>query len=413
MRMRVKYSDIFFGLILTIIIIDCDFFRLFKIGDDIYKAVNLLIVGVILFICIIHKNIFIVSKKCGKFIYFYIGLISSYMIFEYIYTMHIYEGLQTFYEFAKYNKHYVFIFLIIPLTYIFMVKNEFIDVMNGVLIVVTITLGLILLHAIMYNWQEVELLNISIYAKRLTRNDRMRMWDLSSLEGLAIIYATYRFLCDKKKKILYFVSAFICLMALVYVEQTRMMLIAVAVSLVSMIVIKPSRTSGEILMKVVLISLIGIIAGFIILPKLFTSFNGGYSISYRLIEMQFAVNILRTHGIFGMGTISYNIQKYLYYYGIYSSISLNDIGIVGDVAQAGIWSIGLFIVPMLRMAWILLNGKKDDVQIFLWAIYVYLLVTSVTLFVLNSKRILMWPFCLALFEFYHKQSIQEKKIINT
>ncbi|MDE6844538.1 MAG: hypothetical protein K2J99_02050 [Lachnospiraceae bacterium] len=273
------------------------------------------------------------------------------------------------------------------------------------MLLATITLSLMLLHALFYQWYQIEFLNISVYAKKLMRNDRFRMWDLFSLEGLAIIYGMYRVLFVNRKKMRYVIQTVICVAALVYVEQTRMMLIALTVSILVMVVMKPCKTANGILAKGVLIATAGIVSTTLVVPKLIASLNRGdsVSISNRLIEIQFVYNVLHNQGILGLGLISQRLQSNLYYHGIYSHVSLDDIGLIGYMAQVGIWSVALFIVPMVRMLWILLNVHKNEFTIFLWSLYIYLAITSSTLFVLNSQRILMWPFCLALFEFCYKK----------
>lgn len=404
-QMKLKYSNILFSLMILIIICECNGFRLLKLDDNVYKALYLMTIIGMLFICFIHIDILKICKVSGKFIYYYSAVVFSFLIFEYIYTTRLYGSLQTAYEFANYNKCYAFVFLAIPLLYILIIHDNFEDLMSIVMLLATITLGLMLLHALFYQWYQIEFLNISIYAKKLMRNNRFRMWDLSSLEGLAIIYGAYRIFFVKRKKIRYAIQTIICIASLVYVEQTRMMLIALAASVLVMIIMKPCKTANGILAKGMLIAIVGIVSVAWVIPKLITSLNRGdsVSISNRLIELQFVYNILHNQGILGLGIISYNLQSSLYNHGIYSRVFLDDIGLIGYTARAGIWSVVLFIVPMIRMLWVLLNAYKNEFSIFLWSIYIYLLITSSTLFVLDSRRILMWPFCLAMFEFCNKK----------
>lgn len=397
--MKIKYSNILFSLMILIIVCECNGFRLLKLDDNVYKAVYLIIITGMLFICFMHIDILKICKVFGGFLCYYSSLLILFLLFEYKYITNQYGNLQTAYEYVNYNKCYAFVFLAIPLFYILIVQDNFEDLMSTVMLLVTIALGLMLLHALFYQWYQIEFLNISIYAKKLMRNDRFRMWDLSSLEGLAIIYGMYRIFFVKRKKTRYLIQTIICVAALVYVEQTRMMFIALAASIFIMIIMKPCKTANGILAKCALIVMVGVVSVAWVIPKLISSFNGGGSISYRLIELQFVFNMLHNRGILGMGIISSRLQSYLYYHGVYSSVSLDDIGLIGYMAQTGVWSIVLFIVPMVRMLWILFNLKKDEVYIFLWSIFIYLVITSSTLFVLDSQRILMWPFCLALFEF--------------
>lgn len=403
MKITLRYSHIFFWIIFIIVVCDNNGFRLFRIEDNDYKAVSLIMVGIALIICIAQKGILNFDKNSKKFVVLYLGVIVCFLIFEYFYIKHMYGGQQTFYEFANRNKHYVFILLTIPLIYIFIIEDSEKKVMDSVLALVTITLGLMLLYAFFYNWREIELFDISMYSKTSMRNDRMRMWDLSSLEGLAVIYGTYKILENHKKRVLYLFQVIVCIATLIYVEQTKMMLIAIAISIGFMLLIKPYKTVNGILAKYVALILAGIAACSFVLPRLMSSLSKGASVSYRLIEIQFVRGILHNYKLFGMGMITPRLQKKLFYYGIYSYISLDDIGVIGYTAQAGIWIIGVYFLPMLRMAWILFYGHKNDLRIFLWTVYIYLLVTSATLLVLDSQRILMLPFCLALFEFYHKK----------
>ena len=152
--------------------------------------------------------------------------------------------------------------------------------------------------------------------------------------------------------------------------------------------------------------LLGIIGGFYVIPKLFESFainsvNGASTLD-RLRELRVAFYILRNKGILGLGMINKNVQRHLF-----SNVTLEDIGLIGHMVQTGIWSVPLFIFPMFRMALILVHGIKEKFRIFLSTVYIYLLITSISLFILDSPRILMWPFCLALFEFYNKKCFEE------
>lgn len=412
MRMKLKYSNIFFTLTILIIICECNGFRLLELDDNIYKAMYLTAAIGMIFICFIRINKMRTRKGSQRFIYSYSIIVFLFLIFEYIYTVRLYGGLQTAYEYANYNKCYVFVFLLIPLLYIMTIDDNFENILNSVMLLTTITLGLMLVHALLYQWYQIEFLHIGIYAKKMIRNDRFRMWDLSSLEGLAIIYGMYRILFVKQKKIRYMIQTIICFAVLVYVEQTRMMLIALVASIMVMIMMKPCKTANGILAKGAFIAIVGVVSATLMIPRLIISFSGEDSISItnRLIELEFVYRILRERGIFGLGIISHDWQHYLYYHGIYSSVHLDDIGLIGYIAQTGIWSVALFIIPMIRMLKILLNTHKNEFSVFLWSIYIYLVITSSTLFVLNSQRILMWPFCLALFEFYNMKYGKRKVV---
>lgn len=407
--MKLKYSNVFFSLIILIIICECNGFRLLELDDNVYKSVYLVATIGMLLICFIHIDILNICRTSGGFLFYYCVVVVLFLIFEYGYTRHLYGSIQTAYEYGNYNKYYIFIFLAIPLFYILVIGDNFENLLNSVMLLATIALSLMLLHALFYQWYQIEFLNISVYAKKMMRNDRFRMWDLFSLEGLAIIYGTYRILFVNRKKMRYIIQTVICVVALVYVEQTRMMLIALAGSILVMIIMKPCKSAKGILSKGVFIVTVGIVSATTVIPKLVASLSRGdsVSISNRLIELRFVYNVLHNHGVLGLGLISHNLQSNLYYHGVYSHVFLDDIGLIGYMAQVGIWSVLLFVVPMVRMLWILLNAYKNKFTIFLWSLYVYLAITSSTLFVLNSQRILAWPFCLALFEFCNKKNIKK------
>ena len=72
---------------------------------------------------------------------------------------------------------------------------------------------------------------------------------------------------------------------------------------------------------------------------------------------------------------------------------------LGYTVLVGPWIFLIYIVPMLRMLVLLMRCPDREFKIFLTAIYVYLVITSATLFILDKYRFLMWPFCLALFEY--------------
>ena len=81
----------------------------------------------------------------------------------------------------------------------------------------------------------------------------------------------------------------------------------------------------------------------------------------------------------------------------------------------GIWGlliIPIFIVPMIRMIYVIVKLKKQklyDVAKWYGIVFIYIIATSGTLMVLDSYRIMLFSIIIALIEFENFK-IRENKI---
>lgn len=278
-------------------------------------------------------------------------------------------------------------------------------------IIVSITLGVILIFAIIYNFRNIQLFGIESYYLLIRRNNRLRLWDLSSMEGFAALWSFYNILYSNKNRIKHFIFLLIIFISLFYVEQTRMMQIAIILSMIVMYIMKDARHKKQLVLRIVLsivMFLLFIFTGWWQELSMLFSVNGryGFSTTVRFDEIDYTLSLIRENPIFGTGLVTAETSEHVDFYEGHGLFNYTDIGIIGLVAQIGIASIFVYILPMIRFLYILIKTRKfknEEPYSYLLGIYIYLVITSISLIITNNKRIFAWPFCLAFYEYWYAQ----------
>ncbi len=401
MKLKMSYVQFIKYMIVIVIFAEGNFFRIFKLDGNICISVYTIVILVVSWFLLVNvKNVYY-NKKTEKMFWLYFFAIMLFMIFEFVYTYLKFDE-QSISSFAKNAKSYIFILMILPIMYLMKSEDDYKKIMDLVVWLVALNLGGLLIHSFMVNNLQIGFLHPEIYRKISVREGRLRIWDLSSLEALACIYSFYSYLYFKEKA-KYLLGFLICIISLIYVEQTRMMWISIACSVLLLLCSKKSYTRTQYIMKWG--SIIGVFgAGIIfVIPNVINYVQekmiGHATITVRLREIEFALDQLKSHP-WGLGLVNNGILGKLYYTNYTLTVfSMDDIGMLGYTVLVGPWIFLIYIVPMLRMLVLLMRCPDREFKIFLTAIYVYLVITSATLFILDKYRFLMWPFCLALFEY--------------
>jgi O-antigen ligase len=160
-----------------------------------------------------------------------------------------------------------------------------------------------------------------------------------------------------------------------------------------------------------------------IVLKLFDSFSttgdlAGSSIA-RVGAYEYYLNTFLKNPMFAIGFAGdnnyYDIvhgTSGIYYQSVYVRYYYDDVGIVGQLALLGIFVVGIYIWPLLRIIKIAIRYCKSKLFSegkLAMAIACYLVCTTPTLIVLDSNRVFAWPIVLATIEFSYTNYLKESK----
>ena len=178
------------------------------------------------------------------------------------------------------------------------------------------------------------------------------------------------------------------------------------------------NTTNKLVKKVIIMALvIGIllqndIAANFIQSLSVTGEEAGSTIG-RQYSMAYYLSMFKAHFPFGIGFPNNDKYGYILHHKVqYYTTYTDDVGIVGQLGIWGLLLIPIFIVPVVRMISIIIKLKRQNCyDSFVWftGILVYIIVTSGTLMILDSYRIMLMPMFIALAEF---ENIRYKRRIN-
>ena len=195
----------------------------------------------------------------------------------------------------------------------------------------------------------------------------------------------------------------------VFIQQVRAYIVVLFVC-VTVIILLASKTKFQQVIKPLLI--LGIVI-FLCTSSLVQDFiysfstesELGTSTEARLYAWEYFFNAFLKNPLFGFawpGDEAY----FSIAHGPLGTAWANDVGVVGLMAQLGLFAIPFYVVPLIRMVYILhkIGWKRAAREnMFLVVLLVYLIGTSITLLITDSGRSIAFPFVIALYEYYYKQ----------
>ena len=99
-------------------------------------------------------------------------------------------------------------------------------------------------------------------------------------------------------------------------------------------------------------------------------------------------------------------------HGLLGTAYTSDVGFIGLLAETGLFSLVFFVIPIIRMIYVLVKTKEmplDAMRMFLMVLIVYLLTTSATIIITDGARCLALPIIMALYEYYYAIYLEVKK----
>lgn len=250
--------------------------------------------------------------------------------------------------------------------------------------------------------EEIKLLNNSI---RIT---------LFSFGNLMIVYNFYVLYSKKaKEKINRF--SLICLIvglySMIVVQQTRMYIMVIALCFAVIILSKKENWKSQLLKIVFIVCVVW----FVLYSPLFNEFISSFSTTgdnkwstqARLYAVSYYWECFNIRPIFGNGFLSDANYSSI----IRGSLGLahySDVGLLGLVAETGLFSIFFYIIPVIIIIKNIIKLKKNDrLNSFDLAVLAYIIATSLTLILTVNKYSYTFAFIFAYFEYrvyYEKDS---------
>lgn len=413
--MKVTITRIYYVLFILCILLEIRAFNIVNASMELTMA--LLFDVVLLFVLALWDK----KINPGKWIYRYIVLVFAVIVIpQTIYAF--YQG-ETIDGYIDVIRHIIFILLAVPLIKYFCRKRSIVELLDVITLLTTITLVLVLVNSFSLNNFGTQLIPFDYFQKPSTgRWGRIRLFLITDFTGFAYIYSFARLIKKESRNILYLTSLVVCLASEIYVEQARMLYMAMIATSIFMYA---QALKGK---KIGLYIAAGFMVIFGWMGDWFDSFfsmfsvnNAGVGISslIRINEVKYAFELIKQHPVLGTGMVA----QYLFPVtqdGFYFEYNHTDIGLLGTITYIGLLGASIiFIIPYirgLRTVWQCSVKDKDSFEYyFLFGLWVYITITSLTVIITDSARIFVWPFVIAINEFLRKnwrltnKCLQEKE----
>ncbi|MGU8226603.1 O-antigen ligase family protein, partial [Clostridium perfringens] len=248
-----------------------------------------------------------------------------------------------------------------------------------------------------------EIANIGIES----RLGRIRLTYPSTLISFACVLSFSEiFNRDTKKKTLNILNLVCSLIYLIYVCQTRALIVYVIFSMLIVFIFVNRKSAKKIILMIItLVIAVNVFINLNITKEYINSFTDSKN-SISNIARSGAIDYFIDRGnenlIFGSGFINSSANSETFYIsrGSYGMFSTTDVGIFGYYSIFGIAGLVLYlylILKMLTIIWTLIKSKKIDYCVEIIGIFIFFISTSLTLIVTDSQRIILFPIILALF----------------
>lgn len=376
---------------------------------------TILTVGIIIFVflyVITHR-----TKKTysGRFLWFYIISMFCIIIFELIKgkNSYNYSAYETFYALRQ----YLWLLLAIPLYYQTSKGENFDRYLKKIVRIILISLGLRT-----FTWFCKNYLGITIfynllyeYGSSWGRGGKQRL-DATALIGVLIPALYYLYKKCKQRK--YVVALLFVAFYLVFVSQTRALILGMGVCVISMIFFEKRSSSRKLIVQLSILAALAIAANMggldSILSRMNITISDG-SIGYRQYEYAYYSSLLldgkwKT----GLGIItSLNANgKRLIFGNLDTQMYLDDLGIFECFLQFGLFSLFLYGGLIAYIIYVII--KCNQVKEYAYSSYLlgelfYIAIVSIPLNSFGIQRIFVIPVILALVCTIHNKASKIEK----
>lgn len=345
----------------------------------------------------------------------YIGFIKKYykliiltLIFHMAYASIVYP-LNSFWETYTYAADYLYVFLAIPILYLF-IHDGSIDSFFKLASIVGLLLYFTSIIDGIFYLKTGNLFFSTIYNTEWTRNGKVRMGISNYFCSPMLIYHVYNLLrghSRNRKRTAFSVIYVIFGAANIYFLGTsRMWLLALYSSIIALVIFNKNNRNNKICIFIMLMIAMTVFIFGGSAHSFISSFSvesiEGASTLVRLNAISFYMSKFRQNPFFAIGfadpshyssLTNGNLGVYFY----------DDVGLIGEFAKIGIFAVGVYIWPLIRYARISFYMVKK-ISVFpqgslILALWVYLILTSFSLLISGASMGVLWAVLIAVFEY--------------
>ncbi|WP_445506444.1 hypothetical protein [Niallia sp. 03190] len=231
--------------------------------------------------------------------------------------------------------------------------------------------------------------------------------------NLAIIIS-FALLINKKRKKTFFIpllTFFVCIFELVVVQKTRMAIVCVIVSCLIILLIRYIKNVRKLIFIIACsLILLFISSKTVIFQNYLSTINDPlyqYSADARTGAREFYLAKWEDNFFLGRGFIegSPNSSTFALLHGINGYFNRTDVGIIGYIDNFGfvgiVWLVLIFL-SILRVLYC--NRALITANLEIIGLFIYFILTSSTLIVMDPQRIIGLPIFLALIDFFNNES---------
>jgi hypothetical protein len=318
----------------------------------------------------------------------YLALVFAFLLVEFI------QGELRYGQdpFGFFSAAYYFVFALLLPVFSLLVKQFG---KRGLLIevekVVLVTSAFMLLCSALRAFLEVDITGITRMRSGLIRINAPFIVQLGPLISLYLCFV-------EKKKDWHAAGLALSVLALVFVYQSRLVILLVVLCLAVLVLSHYRSSSASFYLASVgmVIVVAALFAG--PLNSIVNSFSthGEYAGSTitRINETAYYLGLFKSNVVNGAGLIEYGSAHYSVISGSLGAYYIDDVGIIGALAAIGLWVIPLYVIPILAL--IKSVAINRSLQMLGWPILLYLIGTSFTTLIVFPYFDPAWPLVLVL-----------------
>ena len=248
------------------------------------------------------------------------------------------------------------------------------------------------------------------------RNGRVRI-TMPAICSILTIFSFYKVLNEKKRRLSNIFIFILLLGTLVWIDQTRMAILAIICGLGAAILTKKRQHADRTLAAYIVIAiLIAVAFNSGVFDSFLASFSANSkessSTSVRLQAIEYFWTFFKNNPILGMGYIRpVSSDLVSIWSGPLRKFYLNDLGAIGLLCRVGLTSIIIYWIPLIRMFVVAFRALKYRAveSSLLIGLSVYVAVTSISLVYTDQERLLWFGMIMAIFEFYNEKVIEKNE----
>ena len=417
-------------IIIVAILIDYHFFFLFPYSDFMsrllywgrYAVLSVLAFGLYFYLLTFRRRS--LSDYNGWMMRYCAAVIGVFVLFT-IYTMVIYPE-QKLFDTLIYGGHFGCIVFAVPILFLFERDGgaqRFLRVLN---VIAFLWYGYTILQSLVYSQTGTLLFSFQeIYAEDVNiRNEALRVGQ-DAFGVIMLLYNVSHLLYGTGKKGFSLAMIILGACQIILVQQTRMMILACCVCLAILVLFYGENRNRRIIRTGLVLAAGAFLAFSPMVSELLQSLSiqsneyagstlaRGYAVTYFW-------NMFCKNPMMGFAW-PYDASYANVAHGALGTAYTNDVGFIGMLAELGLFSIVIFIIPLIRMIYILRKTRtmpRTDMRMFLVALLVFVIMSSFTLIITDDTRCLGYPVVLALYEYYyaknkHMVTCEEKREVTT